>query len=374
MCTCQDPDGSAVVSSVMADPDEPAPAADSNLLDDLVAANRILFDQGVVDAFGHVSVRHDKRPDRYLLARNMAPAQVTRDDIIEFDLESTPVSGAGRAMYLERFIHGEIYRARPDVMAVVHSHSPTVVPFSIVPSVTLRPVCHMSGFLGEGAPNFEIRDVAGTATDLLIRSRELGAALAQSLGSGLIVLMRGHGSTVVGESLQHAVYRAVYTEINARLQAEAMRLGPVIYLTPEEAATSLKNVETQIRRPWDLWKMRVRQVGALGSRKASSVTLPACPSQGTASSLSWADVSRYRGLLHCSQSPWRQSASPGEEQLEQTNPNQRTLSVGQVSQECPSIFWRIDVPGQLCPECLAGARACHGSAHQHLRNGPEVMR
>ena len=161
-------------------------------------------------------------------------------------------------MYLERFIHGEIYRRRPDVMAVVHSHSPTVVPFSVVPNVKLRPVCHMSGFLGQGVPTFEIRDVAGEGSDLLIRSRELGAALAQSLGSALIVLMRGHGSTVVGETLRHAVYRAVYAEINARLQSEAMRFGePVIYLTPDEATATFKNIETQIKRPWDLWKKRV---------------------------------------------------------------------------------------------------------------------
>jgi HCOMODA/2-hydroxy-3-carboxy-muconic semialdehyde decarboxylase len=233
---------------------------DRELVEDLVVANHILFDQGVVDAFGHVSVRHDKRNDRYLLARNMAPAEVTRDDIIEFDLDSMPVNGGDRAVYLERFIHGEIYRRRPDVMAVVHSHSPTVVPFTVVPSVKLRPVCHMSGFLGQGVPTFEIRDVAGNGSDLLIRSRELGVALAQSLGSALIVLMRGHGSTVVGESLRHAVYRAVYAEINARLQSEAMHFGEqVIYLTPEEAATTFKNIETQIKRPWDLWKKRASQ-------------------------------------------------------------------------------------------------------------------
>lgn len=232
-----------------------APASD--LLEDLVTANHILFDQGVVDAFGHVSVRHDKRPDRYLLASNKAPGRVTRADLIAFDLDGTPISADGRPVYLERFIHGEIYRARPDVTAVVHSHSPTIVPFSVVRSVPLRPVCHMSGFLGAGAPNFEIRDTAGDASDLLITSRELGAALARSLGSGFIVLMRGHGSTVVGETLRHAVYRAVYAEINARLQSEALRLGPVTYLTAEEAAAALKKVETQIQRPWDLWKARV---------------------------------------------------------------------------------------------------------------------
>src|ERR1700742_1124037 len=181
------PSGVDTPATTTTDRGVPAPPADSALLDDLVVANHILFDQGVVDAFGHVSVRHDKHSDRYLLARNMAPAEVTGDDIIEFDLDSVPVNGDARAVYLERFIHGEIYRRRPDVMAVVHSHSPPVVPFSVVPNIKLRPVCHMSGFLGQGVPTFEIRDVAGEGSDLLIRSRELGAVLAQSLGSALIV-------------------------------------------------------------------------------------------------------------------------------------------------------------------------------------------
>jgi HCOMODA/2-hydroxy-3-carboxy-muconic semialdehyde decarboxylase len=244
-------------SNPQAEPDEEDSRADGELLCDLAIANRILFDQGVVDAFGHISARHDQRPDRYLLARNMAPGLVTAEDIIEFDLDSNPIND-DRRVYLERFIHGEIYRARPDVMAVVHSHSPTIVPFSVVPSVPLRPICHMCGFLGRGVPNFEIRETAGNATDLLIRSRELGVALARSLGTSYIVLMRGHGSTVVGESIQHAVYRAVYAETNARLQSEAQRLGgPITYLTAEEAEMTFKNVETQIARPWDLWKKRV---------------------------------------------------------------------------------------------------------------------
>ena len=130
------------------------------VLQDLVDANHILFHQGVVDSFGHVSVRHPARPERFLLARNMAPGSVTADDIIEFDLDGTAV-GDDRRVYLERFIHGEILRARPDVMAVVHSHSPSVVPFSIVPSVRFRPVCHMCGFMGAGANRFEIRDTSG---------------------------------------------------------------------------------------------------------------------------------------------------------------------------------------------------------------------
>lgn len=236
---------------------EPAPAADAALLDDLVVANRILYDQGVVDAFGHVSVRHDKRADRFLLARNMAPALVTADDIVEFNLDGTPVTAKGRAVYLERFLHGEIYRARPDVMAIVHSHSPAVLPFTVVPGVSLRPVYHMSSFIGEGARVFEIREAAGPASDMLIRNAELGVALAKSLGSSSVILMRGHGSTVVGPTLQQTVYQAVYTEINARIQAEAMKLGPVIFLSAAEAEAASVNIGKQIQRPWELWKMRV---------------------------------------------------------------------------------------------------------------------
>jgi HCOMODA/2-hydroxy-3-carboxy-muconic semialdehyde decarboxylase len=243
---------SAVVPDAKAELTPPDPA----LVEELAIANRILFQQGVVDAFGHISVRHDKRPDRYLLARNMAPRLVTPDDIVEFDLDSNPLTANGGAVYLERFIHGEIYRTRPDVIAVVHSHSPAVVPFGIVKSVAFRPVCHMSGFIGEATPIFEIRDVVGDSSDLLVRDHKLGAALAKTLGSGSVVLMRGHGSTAVGNSIRQVVYRAVYTEINARLQSEAMRLGPVTYLTPGEARTADVNVGTQINRAWDFWRMQ----------------------------------------------------------------------------------------------------------------------
>lgn len=235
-----------------------AASGTDDLLQDLVHANHILFDEGVLDAFGHVSVRHPERPERFLLARNMAPGLVGAEDIIEFDLDGTPIDADGRSVYLERFIHGEIYRARPDVMAVVHSHSPSVVPFSAVKSTPLKPMCHMSGFLGEGAPIFEIRDVAGAATDLLIRSAPLGESLARSLGDNNVVLMRGHGATVTGPTLKQAVYRAVYVEVNARLQADALRLGPVEYLTREEANTAMEMIEGQVERPWQLWKQRAQ--------------------------------------------------------------------------------------------------------------------
>jgi HCOMODA/2-hydroxy-3-carboxy-muconic semialdehyde decarboxylase len=232
------------------------PDVHREVLEDIVTGSRILADLGIVDGFGHVSARHDKQPDRFLLARNMAPGLVTEGDIVTFDLDGRALDANGRAVYLERFIHAEIYRARPDVMAVVHSHSLAVVPFSIVKGVPFRAVCHMGGFIGICAPVFEIRDIAGEASDLLIRNGELGAGVARALGDGNVVLMRGHGSTVVGDRLKQAVFRAVYTENNARLQAEAMRLGPIEPLTAGEAETTARVIDTQVDRAWDLWKMQ----------------------------------------------------------------------------------------------------------------------
>jgi len=225
--------------------------------EELAIANRILVDQGVVDAFGHVSVRHPARADRFLLARNMAPASVTPDDILEFDLDGEAVAPGAPRPYLERFIHGEVLRARPEVMAVVHSHSPAVIPFSVAQGVSLRAVSHMGSFLGVQTPVFEIRDVAGDASDLLIRDRPLGAALARSLGDRPAVLMRGHGVTVVGATLREAVFRAVYTEFNARIQLEALGLGPVTFLTAGEAAASAATNASQVDRAWNVWKERV---------------------------------------------------------------------------------------------------------------------
>src|SRR5690606_27936281 len=223
----------------------------------LVLANRILFRHRVVDAFGHVSVRHDKAPDRFLLARNMAPALVASDDLVEFHLDGTPVNAGGRPVYLERFIHGEIYRARGDVMAVIHSHAPAVVPFGVSRAASLRPVWHMSGFLGLDTPVFDIRDAAGDATDLLIRNGELGAALARTLGDASVALMRGHGATVVAETLRLAVFRAVYTQLNAELQFQAIQLGEVNYLTEGEAAATTVSVGGQVDRAWNLWRSEV---------------------------------------------------------------------------------------------------------------------
>ncbi len=230
--------------------------AEPKLIEDLVAANRILVDQGVVDGYGHVSVRHDKAADRYLMSRSIAPELVTAADIMEYDLDSVPVDPRGRATYLERFIHGEIYRVRPDVRAIVHNHSPSVIPFGVT-GAQLRPLYHMSAFLWPGVPVFEIRSAGGPGTDMLIRNPALGQALARTLGAGPVALMRGHGAVVVAGNLPEAVFRSVYTEVNARLQAQAMALGgPVTYLDPEEAKKAQASLAGTIPRPWELWKRK----------------------------------------------------------------------------------------------------------------------
>jgi ribulose-5-phosphate 4-epimerase/fuculose-1-phosphate aldolase len=228
-----------------------------DLTEELALANRILYDRGVVDGFGHVSVRDDRDPERFLLARSIAPGLVTAADVMGFALDGTALGGDSRTPYLERFIHGSIYRLRPDVGAIVHSHSAAVIPFGIVAGVTLRPVFHMSSFLRGPVPVFEIRDAAGPDNDMLVRDEKLGDALAISLGDNPTVLMRGHGSTTVGRSLPEAVFRAVYTEVNARLQAEAMRMGEVTFLSDKEALRSSAANAGQIARAWELWSREV---------------------------------------------------------------------------------------------------------------------
>ena len=229
-----------------------AGSADPSLIEDLVAANRILADQGVLDGYGHVSARHDHDSNRYLLSRSLAPELVTADDIMEYDLDSNPLDAQGRVLYVERFIHGEIYKARAEVKAIVHNHAPSVIPFG-VSTVPLRPLYHMAAFLWEGVPVFEIRDVAGM-TDLLVRSPALGRALAQSLGNKAAALMRGHGAVVVGSSLPEVVGRSIYMQMNAKLQAQAMAFGgPITYLDPEEA----RRVDLSgYQRAWELWKRK----------------------------------------------------------------------------------------------------------------------
>jgi ribulose-5-phosphate 4-epimerase/fuculose-1-phosphate aldolase len=227
-----------------------APSAE--LIEELVTANRIIFDQKVVDGFGHISVRDDRDPTTYLMARNIAPGLVTAADIVVFDLDSNPLADASSRYYSERFIHGEIYRARPDVRAVIHCHAPQLIPFGAT-RVPLRPIFHMSGFLGAGVPIVEIRE-AGGMTDMLVRTPQLGKALAISLGDKPIVLMRGHGATMVGVSIKQVVYRAIYAALNAGLQMDAARLGEAMFLDPEEAVRAAELNDSVLERPWALWK------------------------------------------------------------------------------------------------------------------------
>jgi HCOMODA/2-hydroxy-3-carboxy-muconic semialdehyde decarboxylase len=229
---------------------------DPQLLEDLVAANRILAQEGVVDGFGHISVRHNRNPNRFLLSRSLAPGLVTAADIIEYDLDSNAVNANGRSQYSERFIHSEIYKARPDVNSVAHCHSASVIPFG-VSSVPMRPVYHMAAFIGDGVPIFDIRKAVGM-TDMLVSNSERGRALAKALGNKPVVLMRGHGVAVVGPAVRFAVGRSVYLEVNAKVQTQALSLGgQVTYLDPEEARKMMEGGENRgYERPWELWKKK----------------------------------------------------------------------------------------------------------------------
>jgi ribulose-5-phosphate 4-epimerase/fuculose-1-phosphate aldolase len=237
-------------------------AAQSNdlqaLIDDLVAANRILYRQGVVDGFGHVSARYPGRPDRFLMAAAKAPGRVTADDIMEFDLDAKPIDQRDRPIYSERFIHSEVYKARPDVAAVVHSHSPAVIPFSVT-QVPLRPVHNTASFLATGVPVFEMRKVAGM-TNNLVTDGARGRALAETLGNRAVALLRGHGNVVVGPDLKRTVARAVYTEVNARMLLQAVMLGgPITFIDPEENKAIESGRGTQVRghsvdRVWQMWR------------------------------------------------------------------------------------------------------------------------
>jgi ribulose-5-phosphate 4-epimerase/fuculose-1-phosphate aldolase len=229
------------------------------VISDLVAANRILYRQGVVDGFGHVSVRHPANSERYLMSASLAPGRVTKDDIMEFDLESRPIDQRDRSIYSERFIHSEIYKARPDVHAILHSHSPTVIPFGAT-TVPLKPIVNTAGFLSPEVPVFEMRRAAGSRS-LLVTDAKIGKALAAALGNRTVALMRGHGNVVVGPNIRRMVSRAIYTEVNARLQLQALALapgGPIVYLDEIEAQAGEANRDKSERghstdRTWQMW-------------------------------------------------------------------------------------------------------------------------
>jgi ribulose-5-phosphate 4-epimerase/fuculose-1-phosphate aldolase len=229
---------------------------DAKLIEDLVAANRILAMEGILDGWGHVSVRHPKDPKRYLLSRNLAAELVTIADIMEYDLDSVPVDRRGRDLYTERFIHGEIFKARPDVNAVIHTHAPPLIPFTVT-KVPLRPMYHRAAFVAQGIPVFEIREGFGM-TDMLIRNQAHGQALAKSLADKPAALMRGHGATIVAPSLPRLVGRSVFLVKNATLQQQALALGgPINYLDAEEARLIEAREGYGLGRAWEAWKRKV---------------------------------------------------------------------------------------------------------------------
>jgi len=231
-------------------------ASNASLIEDLVAGYRILAQQAVLDGFGHVSARHNSVANRFFLSRSLAPELVTAGDILEFDLDGNAINASGRALYSERFIHAEIYRARPDVRAIVHAHAASLIPFGVTRE-PLRPVYHMASFIGSGVPVFDIRKQFGM-TDMLVSDAAKGRALAQTLSDKTCVLMRGHGVVVVGSTIPIAVGRSIYLDINARIQTQAMGLGGnITYLDPEEARQVMAAGENRgYERAWELWKVK----------------------------------------------------------------------------------------------------------------------
>jgi ribulose-5-phosphate 4-epimerase/fuculose-1-phosphate aldolase len=234
---------------------QPAPTR-QEVIDDLVVGNHVLADLGVVDGFGHLTARDPEHPGHFLMSRSLAPALVKAEDIMEFDRDGNPVDQQGRAIFLERFIHGEVYKARPDVNAVVHTHSSNIIPFSDS-TVPLRAMFHSGAFLAAGVPVFELRDKFGE-TDMLVRNNSIGSALATTLADKNVALIRGHGDLIVASNIPMAVFRAYYTDLNAKLEAQAISLGGAVnYLTPEEGIKA-DRVNVQIMpRAWDLWKRNV---------------------------------------------------------------------------------------------------------------------
>ena len=226
------------------------------VLEDLAAASRILADQGVFDSAGHCSMRHPGAPDRFLMSRSLAPALIQADDIMEFTLDCVPCEQRGRNGFLERYLHGEIFKARPDVTAIAHSHSAAVIPFGLT-ATPMVATYHNAAFLAAGVPVFDIREKFGV-TDIVVGTPEKGAALAEVLADKAVALLRAHGVVVVGPNLRATVFRAVFTEVSARIQLQAAVLGgPVAALDAEEGRLAdVVNLATDTRA-WELWKMRV---------------------------------------------------------------------------------------------------------------------
>jgi HCOMODA/2-hydroxy-3-carboxy-muconic semialdehyde decarboxylase len=227
----------------------------SSALEELVTANRILAREGVVDSFGHVSIRHPKNPTRFFLSRARAPECIEVDDLMEYTLDGAPVDAAGRAGYSERFIHGGVYEARPEVQAVVHHHSPSVIPFTVT-ATPLRPLLHMCASMGSDIPLWDSRTVFGD-TNLLVTNMEMARDLTAALGNRPVALMRGHGCVIAGKSLREVVFNAVYLELNANLQMKAHGLGPITFLSDGEVQAILRTrASFTYERAWERWCRR----------------------------------------------------------------------------------------------------------------------
>jgi ribulose-5-phosphate 4-epimerase/fuculose-1-phosphate aldolase len=229
--------------------------ASRQALEELVTANRILAREGVVDAFGHVSIRHPDHADRYVMSRARAPECIEVDDLMEFAIDGASIDAGGRKPYAERFIHGAIYEARADVMAVVHNHSPGLIPFGIT-GMPLRPVMHMCASMGTDVPTWDSRTRFGD-TNLLVTGMEMARDLAAALGLRPVALMRGHGCVVAGTSLRDVVFNSVYLELNADLQMKAHSLGRVTFLSDGEVAAILGTRRSfTYERAWEYWCRR----------------------------------------------------------------------------------------------------------------------
>lgn len=232
-----------------------------SLVHDIVAASRILAAEGIIDSFGHVSARHPERPDRFFLPRVRAAELVTLEDILEFELDSRPVQATDARLFKERVIHGCIYQARPDVMAVCHHHAPGVMPFCSS-GVELVPVFHLGATMGTRVPFWDSQDEFGD-TNLLVETEAQGRSLARALGPHWTILMRRHGATVAGRSVRELVFRTIYGARNAEIQQRAMLLGPVQPLTAGEAEAAGEFNLTPIAadRAWEQWSRRVGRIG-----------------------------------------------------------------------------------------------------------------
>ena len=225
------------------------------ILEELVTANRILANEGIVDSFGHVSARHPDNPRHYLLSRARAPERIERSDIVEYTLEGEAIDKNAPAPYMERFIHGAIYESRPEVQAVVHNHSPSVIPFGVT-GKKLRPFLHMCAHIGHEVPTWDSRDKFGDTT-LLVSDMAMGRDMERLLGARPTTLMRGHGATVVGRSVRHAVFVSIYLEVGAKLQMQAMGMGDIKFLSAGEIDKIVERLnDYTLNRAWENWARR----------------------------------------------------------------------------------------------------------------------